>query len=221
MTVAAHSRGRCGEVIREDLIQRGRFVVKINRRPVTPSGQGTTCNAASKSGGKGCRAQAQSRTTSHHFSCVRHTMDTCSSPTQGPCVRAKEYDLAEARGPRRGQHVANLLASQHEERHRRSSRSKSYEDAPYCARGPQRPGEEGPSSTEFDSKPLPAAIVAVPTGDSDEWSARCCARRGRHAVGIGQGPVDRLAATTRRCGPRAAPPGVQGSGSTPRPAAVA
>ena len=83
-------------------------------------------------GGKGVQGAAlkQDDIVRHFFVCSTHDWILFFT-TQGRVYRAKAYDLPEALRNARGQHVANLLAFQPEERIAQVIQIKSYEDAPY------------------------------------------------------------------------------------------
>ncbi|SHS96053.1 DNA gyrase subunit A [Mycobacteroides abscessus subsp. abscessus] len=87
--------------------------------------------------------------------------------TKGRVYRAKAYDLPEAARTARGQHVANLLAFQPEERIAQVIQIKSYEDAPYLVLATKNGLVKKSKLTEFDSN-RSGGLVAVNLRDGDE-----------------------------------------------------
>ena len=81
--------------------------------------------------------------------------------------RAKAYDLPEASRIARGQHVANLLAFQPEERIAQVIQIKSYEDAPYLVLATRKGLVKKTKLTDFDSN-RSGGIVAINLRDGDE-----------------------------------------------------
>ncbi|MDT5218518.1 MAG: gyrase subunit, partial [Mycobacterium sp.] len=87
--------------------------------------------------------------------------------TQGRVYRAKAYELPEASRTARGQHVANLLAFQPEERIAQVIQIKSYEDAPYLVLATQNGLVKKSKLTDFDSN-RSGGIVAINLRGEDE-----------------------------------------------------
>ena len=81
--------------------------------------------------------------------------------------RAKAYELPEASRTARGQHVANLLAFQPEERIAQVIQIQSYEDAPYLVLATRNGLVKKSKLTDFDSN-RSGGIVAVNLRDNDE-----------------------------------------------------
>ncbi|AZA08166.1 MULTISPECIES: DNA gyrase subunit A [Corynebacterium] len=120
-----------GEVTEEDLIARENVVVTITS---TGYAKRTKVDAykSQRRGGKGVRgAELKQDDVVRHFF-VSSTHDWILFFTNfGRVYRLKAYELPEASRTARGQHVANLLEFQPEERIAQVIQLQSYEDAPY------------------------------------------------------------------------------------------
>ena len=118
-----------GEVSDEDLIAREDVVVTITETGYAKRTK-TDLYRSQKRGGKGVQGAGlkQDDIVNHFFVCSTHDWILFFT-TQGRVYRAKAYDLPEASRTARGQHVANLLAFQPEERIAQVIQIKSYEDA--------------------------------------------------------------------------------------------
>lgn len=120
-----------GDVSEEDLIARENVVVTITS---TGYAKRTKVDAyrTQKRGGKGVRgAELKSDDVVRHFF-ICSTHDWILFFTNfGRVYRLKAYELPEASRTARGQHVANLLEFQPEERIAQVIQIQSYEDAPY------------------------------------------------------------------------------------------
>ncbi|AZA10353.1 DNA gyrase subunit A [Corynebacterium gerontici] len=120
-----------GEVSEEDLIARENVVVTITS---TGYAKRTKVDAykSQRRGGKGVRgAELKQDDVVRHFF-VSSTHDWILFFTNfGRVYRLKAYELPEASRTARGQHVANLLEFQPEERIAQVIQLQSYEDAPY------------------------------------------------------------------------------------------
>jgi DNA gyrase subunit A len=133
----------------------------------------------------------------------------------GPGVRAKAYDLPEALRTARGQHVANLLAFQPEERIAQVIQIKSYEDAPYLVLATRNGLVKKSKLTDFDSN-RSGGIVAVNLRDGDERRGVRAARPRTTAAHLANGQSIRFSATDEALRPMGrATSGVQGMRSTP------
>ena len=179
-----------GEVSDEDLIAREDVVVTITETGYAKRTK-SDLYRSQKRGGKGVQGAGlkQDDIVNHFFVCSTHDWILFFT-TQGRVYRAKAYDLPEASRIARGQHVANLLAFQPEERIAQVIQIKSYEDAPYLVLATRNGLVKKSKLTDFDSN-RSGGIVAVNLRDGDELvGRRAVLRRGRPAVGVGQGPVD-------------------------------
>ncbi|MCZ4549546.1 DNA gyrase subunit A [Williamsia sp. 1138] len=120
-----------GDVSDEDLIAREDVVVTITETGYAKRTK-TDLYRSQKRGGKGVQGAGlkQDDIVRHFFVCSTHDWILFFT-TKGRVYRAKAYELPEANRTARGQHVANLLAFQPEERIAQVIQIKSYEDAPY------------------------------------------------------------------------------------------
>lgn len=120
-----------GDVTEEDLIARENVVVTITS---TGYAKRTKVDAykSQRRGGKGVRGAElkQDDVVRHFFVCSTHDWILFFT-NFGRVYRLKAYELPEASRTARGQHVANLLEFQPEERIAQVIQIQSYEDAPY------------------------------------------------------------------------------------------
>jgi DNA gyrase subunit A len=156
-----------GEVSDEDLIAREDVVVTITETGYAKRTK-TDLYRSQKRGGKGVQGAGlkQDDIVNHFFVCSTHDWILFFT-TQGRVYRAKAYDLPEASRTARGQHVANLLAFQPEERIAQVIQIKSYEDAPYLVLATKNGLVKKSKLTDFDSN-RSGGIVAVNLRDGDE-----------------------------------------------------
>src|SRR3984957_14666260 len=156
-----------GEVSDEDLIAREDVVVTITETGYAKRTK-TDLYRSQKRGGKGVQGAGlkQDDIVRHSFVCCTHDWILFFT-TQGRVYRAKAYDLPEASRIARGQHVANLLAFQPEERIAQVIQIQSYEDAPYLVLATRNGLVKKTALTDFDSN-RSGGIVAVNLRDGDE-----------------------------------------------------
>src|SRR6202521_58795 len=156
-----------GEVSDEDLIAREDVVVTITETGYAKRTK-TDLYRSQKRGGKGVQGAGlkQDDIVRHFFVCSTHDWILFFT-TQGRVYRAKAYDLPEASRIARGQHVANLLAFQPEERIAQVIQIRSYEDAPYLVLATRNGLVKKTKLTDFDSN-RSGGIVAVNLRDGDE-----------------------------------------------------
>ena len=156
-----------GEVSDEDLITREDVVVTITETGYAKRTK-TDLYRSQKRGGKGVQGAGlkQDDIVRHFFVCSTHDWILFFT-TQGRVYRAKAYDLPEASRTARGQHVANLLAFQPEERIAQVIQIKSYEDAPYLVLATRNGLVKKTALTDFDSN-RSGGIVAINLRDGDE-----------------------------------------------------
>ncbi|WP_343572909.1 intein-containing DNA gyrase subunit A [Mycobacterium sp.] len=156
-----------GDVNDEDLIAREDVVVTITETGYAKRTK-TDLYRSQKRGGKGVQGAGlkQDDIVRHFFVCSTHDWILFFT-TQGRVYRAKAYDLPEASRTARGQHVANLLAFQPEERIAQVIQIKSYEDAPYLVLATRNGLVKKTKLTDFDSN-RSGGIVAVNLRDGDE-----------------------------------------------------
>ncbi|RIR31199.1 DNA gyrase subunit A [Mycobacteroides abscessus] len=156
-----------GDVADEDLIAREDVVVTSTETGYAKRTK-TDLYRSQKRGGKGVQGAGlkQDDIVKHFFVCSTHDWILFFT-TKGRVYRAKAYDLPEAARTARGQHVANLLAFQPEERIAQVIQIKSYEDAPYLVLATKNGLVKKSKLTEFDSN-RSGGLVAVNLRDGDE-----------------------------------------------------
>ena len=156
-----------GDVTDEDLIAREDVVVTITETGYAKRTR-TDLYRAQKRGGKGVRgAELKQDDIVRHFF-VSSTHDwLLFFTTKGRVYRIKAYELPEANRTARGQHVANLLAFQPEERIAGVIRIKGYQDAPYLVLA-TRNGLVKKSKLEDYDSPRSGGLIAVNLRDGDE-----------------------------------------------------
>ncbi|OBI91515.1 intein-containing DNA gyrase subunit A [Mycobacterium sp. 1245805.9] len=156
-----------GEVSDEDLIAREDVVVTITETGYAKRTK-TDLYRSQKRGGKGVQGAGlkQDDIVAHFFVSSTHDWILFFT-TQGRVYRAKAYELPEASRTARGQHVANLLAFQPEERIAQVIQIRSYEDAPYLVLATRNGLVKKTKLTDFDSN-RSGGIVAINLRDNDE-----------------------------------------------------
>ncbi|MBD0322991.1 MAG: DNA gyrase subunit A [Aldersonia sp.] len=156
-----------GEVSDEDLIAREAVVVTITETGYAKRTK-TDLYRSQKRGGKGVQGAGlkQDDIVKHFFVASTHDW-LLFFTTKGRVYRAKAYELPEASRTARGQHVANLLAFQPDERIQGVIRIKSYEDAPYLVLATRNGLVKKSKLTDFDSN-RSGGIVAINLRGEDE-----------------------------------------------------
>jgi DNA gyrase subunit A len=156
-----------GDVSDEDLIAREDVVVTITETGYAKRTK-TDLYRSQKRGGKGVQGAGlkQDDIVAHFFVSSTHDWILFFT-TQGRVYRAKAYELPEASRTARGQHVANLLAFQPEERIAQVIQIKGYEDAPYLVLATRNGLVKKTKLTDFDSN-RSGGIVAINLRGSDE-----------------------------------------------------
>src|SRR6201997_3571704 len=156
-----------GDVSDEDLIAREDVVVTITETGYAKRTK-TDLYRSQKRGGKGVQGAGlkQDDIVRHFFVCSTHDWILFFT-TQGRVYRAKAYELPEASRTARGQHVANLLAFQPEERIAQVIQIQSYEDAPYLVLATRNGLVKKTRLTDFDSN-RSGGIVAINLRGTDE-----------------------------------------------------
>lgn len=156
-----------GDVNDEDLIAREDVVVTITETGYAKRTK-TDLYRSQKRGGKGVQGAGlkQDDIVRHFFVCSTHDWILFFT-TQGRVYRAKAYELPEASRTARGQHVANLLAFQPEERIAQVIQIRGYEDAPYLVLATRNGLVKKTKLTDFDSN-RSGGIVAINLRDNDE-----------------------------------------------------
>ncbi len=156
-----------GDVNMEDLIAVEDVVVTITRTGYAKRTK-TDLYRAQKRGGKGVQGASlkQDDIVAHFF--VSSTHDWLLFFTnRGRVYRAKAYELPEANRNAKGQHVANLLAFQPDEKIAQVIQIKNYAVSPYLVLATKGGLVKKSKLTDFDSN-RSSGIVAVNLRDDDE-----------------------------------------------------
>jgi DNA gyrase subunit A len=156
-----------GEVLAEDLIAQEDVVVTITRGGYAKRTK-TDLYRAQRRGGKGVRG-AQLRTddiVEHFFVTTTHHWILFFT-NKGRVYRAKAYELPDTARDARGQHVANLLAFQPDERIAQVMALQDYSVAPYLVLATQSGMVKKSRLTDFDS-PRTGGIIAINLREDDE-----------------------------------------------------
>src|SRR6201985_1511645 len=200
-----------GEVNDEDLIAREDVVVTITETGYAKRTK-TDLYRSQKRGGKGVQGAGlkQDDIVRHFFVCSTHDWILFFT-TKGRVYRAKAYELPEAARTARGQHVANLLAFQPEEKIAQVIQIRSYEDAPYLVQATRNGLVKKSRLTDFDSN-RSGGIVAVNLRDGDELvGAVLCSAEDDLLLVSAKGQSIRFSATDEALRPMGrATSGVQG-----------
>ena len=156
-----------GDVSMEDLIAREDVVVTITETGYAKRTR-TDLYRAQKRGGKGVQGAGlkQDDIVSKFFVCSTHDWILFFT-TKGRVYRAKAYELPEANRTARGQHVANLLAFQADEKIAQVIQIKNYEVMPYLVLATRGGLVKKTRLTDFDSN-RSGGVVAVNLRDDDE-----------------------------------------------------
>ncbi|WP_040787728.1 DNA gyrase subunit A [Nocardia paucivorans] len=200
-----------GDVADEDLIAREDVVVTITETGYAKRTK-TDLYRSQKRGGKGVQGAGlkQDDIVKHFF--ITSTHDWILFFTnKGRVYRAKAYELPEANRTARGQHVANLLAFQPDEKIAQIIRIRSYEDAPYLVLATKKGLVKKSRLSDFDSN-RSGGIVAVNLRDNDELvGAVLCSADDDLLLVSAQGQSIRFSATDEALRPMGrATSGVQG-----------
>jgi len=156
-----------GEVSVADLIAEEDVVVTITRGGYAKRTR-TDLYRAQRRGGKGVRgAQLRTDDIVEHFFVTSTHHWILFFTNKGRVYRAKAYELPEAARDARGQHVANLLAFQPDERIAEVLALQDYEVAPYLVLATASGMVKKSRLSEFDS-PRQNGIIAINLRDDDE-----------------------------------------------------
>jgi DNA gyrase subunit A len=156
-----------GDVTNEDLIAEEDVVVTITRGGYAKRTK-TDLYRAQRRGGKGVRG-AQLRTddiVDHFFVSTTHHWILFFT-NKGRVYRAKAYELPDTARDARGQHVANLLAFQPDERIAQVLALRDYSVAPYLVLATKSGLVKKSRLTDFDS-PRSGGIIAINLREDDE-----------------------------------------------------
>ncbi|UZJ24675.1 DNA gyrase subunit A [Rhodococcus antarcticus] len=156
-----------GDVSMEDLIAREDVVVTITETGYAKRTR-TDLYRSQKRGGKGVQGAGlkQDDIVSRFFVCSTHDWILFFT-TKGRVYRAKAYELPEANRTARGQHVANLLAFQPDERIAQVIQIKNYEVMPYLVLATKGGLVKKSRLTDFDS-PRQGGVIAINLREEDE-----------------------------------------------------
>ncbi|NDK90161.1 DNA gyrase subunit A [Gordonia desulfuricans] len=156
-----------GDVSDEDLIAREDVVVTITETGYAKRTK-TDLYRSQRRGGKGVQGAGlkQDDIVAHFFVCSTHDWILFFT-TKGRVYRAKAYELPEANRTARGQHVANLLAFQPEERIAQIIQIKAYDDAPYLVLATRNGLVKKSRLEDFDSN-RSGGIAAINLRGEDE-----------------------------------------------------
>ena len=156
-----------GDVADEDLIAREDVVVTITETGYAKRTK-TDLYRSQRRGGKGVQGAGlkQDDIVKHFFVSSTHDWILFFT-TKGRVYRAKAYELPEANRTARGQHVANLLAFQPEERIAQVIQLKTYEDAPYLVLATRNGLVKKSKLEDFDSN-RSGGIAAINLRGEDE-----------------------------------------------------
>src|SRR5215213_7978982 len=160
-----------GDVSMEDLIAEEEVVVTITRTGYAKRTK-SDLYRSQRRGGKGVMgAQLKQDDIVDHFF-VGSTHDWILFFTnKGRVYRSKAYELPEANRTARGQHVANLLAFQPDEKIAQVMQIKDYAVAPYLALATARGQVKKTRLTDFDS-PRQGGVIAINLRDgADQFVA--------------------------------------------------
>ena len=155
-----------GEVSDEDLIARENVVVTIT---ATGYAKRTKVDSykAQKRGGKGVRGAElkQDDIVKNFFVCSTHDWILFFT-NFGRVYRLKAYELPEAGRTARGQHVANLLEFQPEEKIAQVIQIQSYEDAPYLVLATRQGRIKKSRLSDYESN-RSGGLIAINLHDGD------------------------------------------------------
>ena len=156
-----------GDVSDEDLIAREDVVVTITETGYAKRTK-TDLYRSQRRGGKGVQGAGlkQDDIVAHFFVCSTHDWILFFT-TKGRVYRAKAYELPEANRTARGQHVANLLAFQPEERIAQVIQIQAYDDAPYLVLATRNGLVKKSKLEDFDSN-RSGGIAAINLRGEDE-----------------------------------------------------
>jgi DNA gyrase subunit A len=156
-----------GEVSMEDLIAREDVVVTITRTGYAKRTK-TDLYRSQRRGGKGVSGATlrQDDIVSHFFVCSTHDWILFFT-NKGRVYRAKAYELPEASRTARGQHVANLLAFQPDERIAEVIEIANYQVSPYLVLATKNGLVKKTRLDEFDSNRT-GGIIAINLREDDE-----------------------------------------------------
>jgi DNA gyrase subunit A len=156
-----------GDVSMEDLIAEEDVVVTITRGGYAKRTK-TDLYREQKRGGKGVRgAQLKQDDIVDHFFVTTTHHWILFFTNKGRVYRAKAYELPEAGRDSRGQHVANLLAFQPDEKIAEVMDLRDYDVSPYLVLGTKE-GRVKKTALEAYDSPRSAGLIAINLDEGDE-----------------------------------------------------
>ncbi len=163
-----------GDVTAEDLIAREDVVVTITDTGYAKRTK-TDLYRSQRRGGKGVRGAdlRQDDIVRHFFVCSTHDWILFFT-TKGRVYRLKAYELPEASRTARGQHVANLLSFQADEKIAQVIQIQTYEDAPYLVLGTRGGLVKKSRLADFDSNRSGGLVAINLRGDDEVVGAQLC-----------------------------------------------
>jgi len=163
-----------GDVTAEDLIAREDVVVTITDTGYAKRTK-TDLYRSQRRGGKGVRGAdlKQDDIVRHFFVCSTHDWILFFT-TKGRVYRLKAYELPEASRTARGQHVANLLSFQADEKIAQVIQIQTYEDAPYLVLGTRGGLVKKSRLADFDSNRSGGLVAINLRGDDEVVGAQLC-----------------------------------------------
>ena len=192
-----------GDVSIEDLIAVEDVVVTITRTGYAKRTK-TDLYRAQRRGGKGVQGAAlkQDDIVAHFFVCSTHDWILFFT-NKGRVYRAKAYELPEANRNARGQHVANLLAFQPDEKIAQVIQIRNYQAAPYLVLATKGGLVKKSGAHRVRLQPVRRHRRDQPARRRRAGRRGALLVRRRPAADLGRGPVDPVP-RHRRC---AAPDG--------------
>lgn len=159
--------GYDGDMSMEDLIPEEEVVVTITRDGYVKRTRSDEYRSQHR-GGRGIKgAQLRGGDVVEHFFVTTTHNWILFFTTFGRVYRAKAYELVEAGRDAKGQHVANLLEFQPDERIAQVMQLRTYQDAPYLVLATRRGLVKKSRLSDYDTNRT-AGVIAVNLRDDDE-----------------------------------------------------
>lgn len=159
--------GYDGDMSMEDLIPEEEVVVTITRDGYVKRTRSDEYRSQHR-GGRGIKgAQLRGGDVVEHFFVTTTHNWILFFTTFGRVYRAKAYELVEAGRDAKGQHVANLLEFQPDERIAQVMQLRTYQDAPYLALATRRGLVKKSRLSDYDTNRT-AGVIAINLRDDDE-----------------------------------------------------
>ncbi len=159
--------GYDGDMSMEDLIPEEEVVVTITRDGYVKRTRSDEYRSQHR-GGRGIKgAQLRGGDVVEHFFVTTTHNWILFFTTFGRVYRAKAYELVEAGRDAKGQHVANLLEFQPDERIAQVMQLRTYQDAPYLVLATRRGLVKKSRLSDYDTNRT-AGVIAINLRDDDE-----------------------------------------------------